>query len=314
MSAKRGPRSNTDRLRRLLVMLPWLMERGEATVAETAERFAVSERDVVHDLELAAMCGLPPYVDELVDVYIDGGVIHVGVPRLFTRPLRLTAPEGFALLAAAKTAMALPGADAHGALGRALDKLADALGADAMVVDVVRPPAADELAAAAADNARLLVRYRSATSEEAVEREITARAVFVDRADWYLLADDHRSGEERVFRLDRFESWARTGHADPPRAMRVPGPDDWFVDRDLPTVELALAESGRWVVERYPVAEHREQDGRLIVRLAVTDEAWLRVLLMRLGDQAEVLEPAEWRQLGADTAAVVLARYEAAGS
>ena len=57
------------------------------------------------------MCGLPPFVDEMIDVFIDDDTVYVGVPRLFTRPLRLTAPEGFALVAAGRAAMQLPGAD-----------------------------------------------------------------------------------------------------------------------------------------------------------------------------------------------------------
>ncbi len=73
-------------------MLPWLMERGEVPVAEAAQRFALTEDDVVRDLELAAMCGLPPFVDELIDVFVDDGVIVVGVPRLFTRPLDFLRP------------------------------------------------------------------------------------------------------------------------------------------------------------------------------------------------------------------------------
>ena len=122
-------------------MLPWLMERGEASVAEMSHRFELSESELVKDLELAAMCGLPPFVDEMVDVFIDDGTVYAGVHRLFTRPLRLTAPEGFALLAAARVAMQLPGADSGGALARALAKLAAALGDDAVVVDTPQPPA-----------------------------------------------------------------------------------------------------------------------------------------------------------------------------
>ena len=92
MTVRRGPRPTGDRLRRLLVMLPWLMERGEVPVAEMCHRFELSEQELVKDLELAAMCGLPPFVDEMVDVFIDEGVVFAGVPRLFTRPLALTAP------------------------------------------------------------------------------------------------------------------------------------------------------------------------------------------------------------------------------
>ena len=47
------------------------------------------------------MCGLPPFVDEMIDVFVDDGMVFVGVPRLFTRPLRLTAPEGFAVVVGA---------------------------------------------------------------------------------------------------------------------------------------------------------------------------------------------------------------------
>ena len=92
-------------------MLPWLMERGEVPLAEVAERFRLTEDEVAADLELVAMCGLPPFVDELIDVFIDEGTVFVGVPRLFTRPLRLNSTEAFELLAAARAAMELPGAD-----------------------------------------------------------------------------------------------------------------------------------------------------------------------------------------------------------
>ena len=95
-----GRRTAEERLSRLLVMLPWLMERGEAPLADVARRFGLTPAEVARDLELAAMCGLPPFVDEMIDVFIDDDTVFVGVPRLFTRPLRLTAPEGFALVAA----------------------------------------------------------------------------------------------------------------------------------------------------------------------------------------------------------------------
>ena len=67
----RGASPLKVRLRRLLVILPWLAERGSASLAEMSERFQISEKELVADLEQAAMCGLPPFLDELVDLYID---------------------------------------------------------------------------------------------------------------------------------------------------------------------------------------------------------------------------------------------------
>jgi proteasome accessory factor C len=314
MSGRRGPRPTGDRLRRLLVMLPWLMEREEATVAEMTERFQLSEQELVKDLELAAMCGLPPYIDEMVDVFIDEGRVYAGVPRLFTKPLRLTSPEGFALLAAGRASMQLPGADADGALGRALDKLASALGDDGVVVEADQPPAGAEIAAAAADNARVAIVYHSVQASEPTEREVTPRVIFLDRGHWYVVADDHRSGEERTFRLDRIEACRRTGVIDPPRQVIVTPGDQWFAASDLPTALLDLAPEARWVAERYPVISSEDSPstpGGSRVRLAVTNEHWLRTLLLRLGPAAEVIEPQEWRGLGAAAAADVLARYDA---
>ncbi|HSB86852.1 MAG TPA: WYL domain-containing protein [Ilumatobacteraceae bacterium] len=318
MTTRRGPRRSGDRLRRLLVMLPWLMERGEVPLAEMSRQFHLTENELVADLELAALCGLPPFVDELVDVFIDEGVVFAGLPRLFTKPLRLTAPEGFALLSAGRAALQLPGADADGALARALDKLAKVLGDDGVVVDAPQPPATADLAAAIEASARLRVRYWSAARDASSQREITPRSIFLDRGNWYVIADDSLSGEARTFRIDRFEEWERTGEIDPPKSGTgpplPPATDDWFVDSDVPSVVLRLTPPARWAAERYPVRDEREEESALVVRLAVASEQWLRTLLLRLGRHAEVIEPEEWRDLGAQAARQLLARYEGTGS
>jgi len=299
-------------VRRMLVMLPWLMERGEVSVAEAAARFELSEQEVVRDLELASMCGLPPFLDEMVDVFIDEGMIFTGVPRLFTRPLRLTAPEGFALLAAARVAMEMPGGEGNGALDRALAKLAGALG-DGLVVDTPAPEGTDVVKAAADDCARLSITYRSAQAEQASDREITPRVVFVDRGAWYVIADDHLRGEERTFRIDRIEHATRTGVIDQQRDVAAPAIDSWFADADLPTAVLHVPASGKWVEERYPTTSVTPDGDGWRIEVSVASEGWLRELLLRLGAEARVLSPPEWVHLGAAAASELLARYEANG-
>ncbi len=314
-----GRRTAEDRLGGLLVMLPWLMERGEVPLAEVARHFRMAPEQVVADLELAAMCGLPPFVDEMIDVFIDDDTVVVGVPRLFTRPLRLTAPEGFALVAAGRAAMQLPGADPEGPLGRGLQKLAAALGDDGVVVDIPVGPALEQsiaVVAAAAEHAeRLEVEYWTPSRDEVTTRTITPRRVFNDRGDWYVIADDGRSGERRTFRIDRFESIEPTGEhepatGDPDAPTRPP---EWFADGGLPRVVLRLSAAARWVVERYPVDDVTELgSGAVRATFPVASQRWLERLLVRLGPETEVLEPAEWRDLGADVARRILARYTTA--
>lgn len=305
-------------------MLPWLMERGETPLAEVARHFDLSPAEVAADLELASMCGLPPFVDEMIDVFIDDAVVHVGVPRLFTRPLRLTAPEGFALVAAGRVAMQLPGADPEGPLGRGLRKLAAALGDgddDAVVVDLPRSPGLDEALAELTDAVRrveqLDVRYWTASRDEVTERTITPRRIFADHGDWYVAADDQRSGERRTFRVDRIEAIARTGRYDDPveedgpagPAAPAEGPG-WFADGGLPQVTVRLQPAARWVTERYPVDRVRtDRRGVTTATFPVASRPWLERMLVRLGTDVEVVAPDDWRDLAATTARRILARY-----
>ncbi|HEX9259755.1 MAG TPA: WYL domain-containing protein, partial [Acidimicrobiales bacterium] len=249
------------------------MEHGDSPVAEVAERFGISEASLVKDLEMASMCGLPPYVDELIDVYIDDDMIRVGVPRLFDRPLRLTAEEGVALLVAVKAALALPGADRDGALARAVEKLSSVVGdPDEIGVDVERPPLLDVVRDAAEAGERLDITYWSAASDEATTRRIAPLSVLLERGRWYVVADDERTGDERLFRIDRIETAAPTGEHFERRAVAV-DVASWLASGDATSVTLRLPESGRWVTEAYPVQAVRElADGGLEVRLAVLSE------------------------------------------
>lgn len=328
MSGRRRVRPAEERLRRLLVVLPWLMERGSTPVAEAAERFGVPADDLVADLELASMCGLPPYVDELVDVFIDEGMVHVGVPRLFTRPLRLNAVEAFELVLAGRAAMEMPGADPDGPLGRGLAKLEawlDATRADAgpvegvasdlppaVAIDLVRPVLVDDLVHAVRRVEELDLRYRSASTDAVTERSVVPRQVFTDRGRWYLLADDGRSAERRTFRVDRIVELTATGRFHDPDDDPLPAPGAWFADGGVERVTLALRPPARWVVERYPVDEVRSRDdGVLEVVLPVSAQGWLERLLVRLGPDAVVVAPVELRELGAQAARRLVARYDA---
>jgi proteasome accessory factor C len=315
MSPSRGPTAADTRFRRLLVMLPWLMERGTVTLAEVAAHFGATPAEITDDLELASMCGLPPFVDELIDVFIDDETVFVGVPRLFTRPLRLTGPEAFAVLAAGRAAADLPGTDPSGPLARALAKVAVAIGEDSSIdvdVDLATPPDLDVLRGHIAASDRLRIRHWSASRDDETERTIVPRRLVADRGHWYVLAWDDRSAEHRTFRLDRIRWFEATGEQAPEAGagIQLPEPGVWFDDDDVDRVVLRLAPGGAWVVETYPVDEVVElDDGRVDVRLPVTGRPWLERLLLRLGPAGEVIDPAPWRDVGPQAAARVLAAY-----
>jgi predicted DNA-binding transcriptional regulator YafY len=77
-----------------------------------------------------------------------------------------------------------------------------------------------------------------------------------------------------------------------------------------PRVTLRLAPAAAWVAEAHPTLSVTERPGgELDVVLTVSEPAWLDRLLLRLGPDAEVIDPPDRRDAGAAVAKRVLARY-----
>ena len=91
-------------------------------------------------------------------------------------------------------------------------------------------------------------------------------------------------------------------------------PEVFDVSPTAPRVTLDLSPAARWVVETYPVEKMVERpDGGVEARLAVASRAWLERLLLRLGDEVQVIDAddPELATAGADAARRVLERYRA---
>jgi proteasome accessory factor C len=301
------------RLRRLLTVIPWIVDHQGSTLAEIAARFGMTVPELERDLELVPFCGLPPYSpDRLIDCEITDGRVFLRFAEYFGRPLRLTPEEGFALLAAGRALLAVPGADPGGSLARALDKLAGVVGgAGGMAVEL--PPAEflDPLRRAAAAGERVEIDYYAYGRDALTTRRIDPHAVFAAAGQWYVDAWCHRAGDERLFRVDRVRDVRPTGEhfevagagAAAPTSIFHPAADDL-------RVTLLLRPEARWVVESYPTeAVEAEADGRLRVVLVASEVAWLERLLLTLGPAAEVVAPAEARAVAGEAARRILARY-----
>lgn len=334
----RSARTASARLRRLLAIVSWLADTGEASVADIASRFDMAEDDVVRELELAACCGVPPYTpDTLLDIVVSEDSVQAFLPKEMARPRRLTPAEGLALAASARTILAVPGADPSGALGRALAKLDVVLGDHGqLVIDIDAPPNLDAVRDAVAAGRQLEIEYHSASTDETTVRVVEPAAVVALDGHWYLDAYCHRAAGTRRFRVDRIRS-VRTLDAvvDPTlRQDALAGREDAFVPGPGATaITLRLDPEARWVVDTVPIlserpvaaeppsgddhahtsdsdVEHADSGATALeVSLAVGGTAWLERLLLQLGPHAHVLYPPGYRDVGRQAAARLLERY-----
>jgi len=320
-----APGAETSRrLRRLLAVIGWLAQVGEAPIAEVSKRFGMSEQELVAELELAACCGTPPYTpDTLMEIEVSETSVRAFLPEEFGRPRPLTPAEGFAVAASARLLLAVPGSD-DDALRRALAKLDAALGVRAAVgLDVDMPGFLGEVRSATEAGRSVEIDYLSGSRDELTTRVVDPVQVITIDGHWYLDGWCHRAGDMRRFRVDRIiavrdapdggdpvggdgaRGAAAGQRARPLEEMFVPGPG-------AVEVHVRLGPSAQWVPESVPVRSvTRDGDGRITdVVLDVAGMAWFERLLLQLGPAARVVRPPELTGLAAESARRVLARYQ----
>lgn len=309
----------SERLRRVLAMVPWIVANPGVEIARVAERFGSSEAEVLADLNVVWMVGLPPYTpDALVEVAIEDDRVWIHYADFFSRPLRLTTGQGLALLAATDGLLSVPGTEIDGPLARALAKLAGALGVEPDVhldVDLgeAEAPMLAALQRAVDQGIDIEIDYYSYGRDEYTTRLVSPWRVTSTAGAWYLEGFCQTADGERLFRVDRIDDLRITGTSSTRR------PDDSGTDvaifhprADDPRVTLWLDQRAQWVLDTYPCeAVERAADGSSTATLVVTATPWLERLLLRLGPLVRIIDSdsATSGDLGANAAARVLRRY-----
>lgn len=303
------------RLRRLLAVLAHLARVGEARISELSDRFDVDEATLVGELELAACCGLPPYTpDQLLELLVDEDrVVAHGLDAL-RRPPRLTPDEGFAVAAAARAMLALPGVDPSGPLASALVKLERALGEDRVQVELEAPEHLAALAAAVARREVVEIDYLGSQRGGETSRAVEPHALHALEGRFYLDAFCLLAGDWRRFQLDRIVAVRVPGERFEPRALppELTGARAFAGGASAPVARVALPPGRQSLVDHLatgPVVAG--EDGRLVVAIRVGGAHFLGRLLLRLGPGAEVLEPPELADSAKRVASRALERYRA---
>jgi len=322
--ASRTGRSGTatDRLQRLLALVPYVVSREVVGLAETAAAFGVTESELVDDLNMLWCVELrspDPYCP--IDLSYEGGEIMVSQAESMDRPLRLGTDEASALLIGLRMLADLPGPQDKSALRRTIAKLEAAAGeaaaASAQVavhVDVRAPADVQaQVAEAMRQRRRLHLSYYVPGRDEATERDVDPMRLLLLEGRSYLEAWCRSAEAVRLFRLDRVlgltvldvaaEVPKEAKHVDVDSGLFRPSANDV-------RVVLELARAGRWVADYYPCEQVTDiGDGRLRVVLRTPDTRWVRRLALRLGEDGKVTAPADLVREIEDEAATALAQY-----
>lgn len=315
------------RLGRILLMLPYAIKHPGVSVDELSKKFGVHKKDLLADLNLVFMCGLPGYgPGDLIDVSFEDDRVYVRMADYFSAPLRLSPAEALSLYAGGAALASLPDLAEADALRSALGKLGRALGAEgnrpADVTVHLEEGASEHLGViqkALSEGKRIHLEYLSASRGALTERDVDPWGLIAALGYWYVVGLDHDSGEERMFRTDRIKAVALTGHD-------APVPEDFEPNRyqgafagkpeDQAHIAMELSSDAmRWFEDYYPVISKKAtRDGWHRIELLTGGERWAATLLLRLGDQVRNVEPKVFVDRARDLAGAIIRRHPETGS
>lgn len=311
------------RLSRILLLLPYAIQHPGTTVSDLSRKFDIPKTELINDLNLVFLCGLPGYgPGDLIDVDFQDDRIFITMADYFSAPLRLTPAEGLALYAGGQAIAALPNMEQADSLSRALQKLGRSLGADsedddgaAIKVRFEESPAEhmEVLQQALAQHKQVAIEYFSGSRAEFSTRNVDPWGLVAAQGRWYLVGLDHNSDEERMFRIDRIKSATLTDED-------APAPEDFdaarykgaFVGRDdqaTVTMEISPA-AARWFEDYYPVRSADElPDGWRRVELFSSSDTWSATLALKLGKEVRNVSPHSVTDRARELAAAIAARH-----
>lgn len=312
----------TDRVGRLLNLVPYLLSRPGITVDEAAGDLGVSERQLREDLELLWVCGLPGYgPGDLIDMAFDGDRVTITYDAGIDRPLRLNQDEALALIVALRMLAETPGVGHADVIERALAKLESAAGefaeAPVAVQLLTNRDRLTELRTVVQRRQAMRITYYTAARDETCDRVVDPMRVLVVGGQAYLEAWCRRAGAVRLFRIDRIDGYTELPEpaAPPPQARPTDMRDGVFKPTaDLPLVRLRVGRAARWITEYYPCEEVRREADHWLVSLRAGDLGWARRLVLGLGAHATVVSPPELVALVGGEARAALDGYATNGA
>jgi len=283
--------SALDRTARALDLIPYLLEHQGISIAELAQVFGVTEKQMNDDLILIHMCGLPGYTPlELIEMYYEDGYVTVYDPQSLTKPRSMNRSEITSLLVSLDLLKSLRSDAIADEIEDLKIKLRKSLSFEnpyVVVSDSKNSEIVEKLEQAIAKGNALKIVYLSGSKDESTERLILPLEIYQANSYTYLSAWCQSSKGDRTFRVDRIVSF-ETSKSD-------------AIDHDSDAgeasysaigVELLVSKQARQFIEENSAIIDSIADGDCFrVKLNPIDIEWLARTILGFGSGIKVTSP-----------------------
>ena len=283
---------------RLIGILSILLQEEKITEQELADRFEVSRRTIIRDIENLSNAGIPITASQ----GIGGGVSIMSGYRM-DRTL-LTSKDMRVILAGLRSLDSVGGSSYYGQLMEKIQAGSSELisGRDSMLIDLAswyKDTLAPKIETIqdAIENRHLITFCYYAPSGDSI-RTIEPYYIVFKWTSWYVWGWCLDRKDFRTFKLNRMDKLTETAKEFECRAIPVPDFSSAGVFPEKIKVKALFEPDVKWrLIEEYgPDCYKEEEDGRLLLEIEHTDEDNLIGWIMTFGDRAEILEPLSVRK------------------
>jgi predicted DNA-binding transcriptional regulator YafY len=298
-------------INRLFQIVYLLLEKGDMTAAQLAERFEVSPRTIYRDIDALCNVGIPVYTDRG-----KGGGIRLMPEFVLNRSLLSHEEQDeilFALQSLEKT-----GASGTGELLERLGGLFRHKSADWIKVDFSDWGSGGagketfDLIRQGILKRRLLRFYYYNACGEAGERTVEPLRLCFKSGNWYLQAYCRAKQDYRNFKLCRIRQALLLEEHFSPKSV-PPEPLEAGSPAPAGMVALTLrfsAAVGYRVYDHFPPDQvKRQPDGGFLVHACYPEDNWVYGFLLSFGGDVTILEPPHVRDIVCQKARRLLAQY-----
>ena len=308
MSTNKG----SKRLARILKLIPFLQRNPGIEVKDAAALFGLTEEQLISDLNLIWMCGLPGYTHlELIDVSYDSGFITIQNAQTLNRPMRITFDEGAALLLAIENLTAIaPKSDAS-ILAGLREKIANLL---AIKIDHPQSLGAHQetvlpelISAINNRDCQVSIDYYSATLDDTIRRTILPTEITTLNGFAYLSGFVADEGRRLFFRIDRIQGVTK--------APLPSGQDSRDEDPAPPspplTATVRIQADGYWFIQKWrlPGLVFDATLNAFVGQVLVYNPKWMERAAMSALGAITIQAPDQLRTQVVDAARRTLERY-----
>lgn len=282
---------------RLIGILSILLQKERVTASELAEKFEVSRRTIVRDIEDINKAGIP-----VVTYKGQGGGISVMDGFKIDRTL-LSSEDMKAILAGLQSLDSVSGTNRYRLLMNKLSADKSALSADqSIIIDLSswdKSAVADKIGlirAAIEKREKIAFTYYSPNSES--RRTIEPYHLIFQWSSWYVWGFCEKRQDWRMFKLTRLSELQCTGEKCAERTVPEYSCDKLRHTKGSIEAEVQFDKSIKWrIIDEFGTELPRyDEDGNILLRFTWSDVPSFFQYILTFGDAAEILSPEEYRQ------------------